>query len=430
MRYLYSALFYLLLPIILLRMLLRSRRAPAYRRRLAERFGLFQAPAGLAGSPTIWVHAVSVGETLAAAPLVEFLLRQYPEHFVVVTTTTPTGSERVKALFGERVFHVYSPWDMPGAVKRFLDRVRPDLLIIMETELWPNLLHHSHRSGCPVVLANARLSERSARGYGRFAGLTRTMLQQLKVVACQSQADAERFIGLGLPQSALQVTGTIKFDLEIDTELQEQAQALRQSWQQRPVVLGSSTHPGEDEILLQAFSAVLERHPDALLLLVPRHPERFDSVYRTCREAGLQVVRRSTGQSVELSHQVLLGDTMGELRLLSGTATVAVIGGSFIEHGGQNVLEAAAWGTAVVSGPHMFNFTEITALLTAAGAMRQLSSAAQLAPCLLELLDDDVQRTAMGRAAEQVMAENAGALERLQKIIAGELPGAGEGTGV
>jgi len=421
MRYLYSALFYLLVPLIIVRMLLRSRRAPAYRRRLAERFGFFTVPQQLADSPVIWVHAVSVGETLAAAPVIEALLRDWSEHAVVVTTTTPTGSDRVRALFGERVFHVYSPWDLPGAVRRFTKAVKPDLLVIMETELWPNMLHYCHTRGCPVVLANARLSARSARGYARFGALTRQMLEQLRVVACQSAADGDRFLELGLPEKSLQVTGSIKFDLDLDEELRAQAHALAESLQ-RPVILGSSTHAGEDEIILNAFDRVRQTVPRALCLLVPRHPERFDSVYALCVARGLQVARRSAGDTVSKKHEVLLGDTMGELRLLSGVATVAVIGGSFIEHGGQNVLEAAAWGVPVISGPHMFNFSEISALLLEAGAMIQLAAADELPDCLSQLVTDAERRRRMGEAGVQVVAANRGARGRLLDIIRGVLP--------
>ena len=423
MRLAYSAVFYLLLPLVVLRMLWRSRRAPAYRRRLAERFGFFDTPAALRDRPVIWVHAVSVGETLAAAPLVEHLLQAYPDHALVLTTTTPTGSDRVRALFGERVFHVYSPWDLPGAVSRFFRRVHPQLLVIMETELWPNLLHVARRKSCSVVLANARLSQRSARGYGRFSGLTRRMLQQLTVVACQSPDHGERFVALGLPPERLQVTGSIKFDLEVDDELRGSAAALRDAWQ-RPVILGSSTHPGEESLLLDCLAALRDDWPDLLLLLVPRHPERFADVHQLCLDRDLAVARRSRGEAPGPAHRVLLGDTMGELRLLSGTATVAVIGGSFIEHGGQNVLEAAAWGVPVVSGPHMYNFAEITALLTAAGAMRQLGGGTELAPCLREILGDVGLRRRMGQAGEQVIADNRGALQRLQSIIAGVIRGA------
>ncbi len=421
MRYLYSALFYLLLPFVLLRMLWRSRRAPAYRSRLAERFGIF--PADFGDRPLIWVHAVSVGETLAAAPLIEGLLSDHPGHAVLVTTTTPTGSDRVRALFGERVFHVYAPWDMPGAVKRFLRKTRPRLLVIMETELWPNLLHYCHGAGCPVVLANARLSARSSRGYARFGALTRPMLRQLSVVACQSRADGDRFLALGLPGERLRVTGSIKFDLELDEALRSAAAGLREAIG-RPVILASSTHPGEDEIILAALRRVRQELADVLCLLVPRHPERFDSVYQLCTEQGWRVVRRSTGQLPGPEDEILLGDTMGELRLLSGAATVAVIGGSFIEHGGQNVLEAAAWGVPVVTGPHMFNFAEISALLLDAGAMIQLQGPEQLADCLLQLLRDEPGRQRMGAAGAQVVADNRGALSRLRAIVGETLAGA------
>lgn len=419
MRYLYSALFYLLLPLMLLRMLLRSRRAPAYRQRLKERFGIFQAPAALLDEPVIWIHAVSVGETLAAVPLIESLLRDRPDYRLVVTTTTPTGSDQVRAHLGERVFHVYCPWDMPGAVGRFLNKTRPQLLLIMETELWPNMLHCTVASGCKVLLANARLSQRSARGYQRFPSLSRKMMGQLGIVACQSQADGERFLTLGLPPEAMQVTGSIKFDLVLDDDLREQAARLRAALHadERPVVLGSSTHASEEALLLNTLHQIKRQHPQALLVLVPRHPERFNEVYRLCVESGFSVRRHSAGEQVSLQDDILLGDTMGELRLFSGAANVAVIGGSFIEHGGQNVLEAAAWGVPVVAGPHMFNFAQITELLAAAGAMEHLAGPDDLAPCLLRLLENERVREGMGSAGERVISENSGARAKLEMIL-------------
>jgi 3-deoxy-D-manno-octulosonic-acid transferase len=423
MRYLYSALFYLLLPVVLLRMLLRSRQAPAYRRRLAERCGVFRIPEALLGEPVIWVHAVSVGETLAAAPVIESLLRDHPGHRLVVTTTTPTGSERVRALFGDSVFHVYAPWDLPDAMRRFLRQLRPQLLLIMETELWPNMLHYCHEAGCRVVLANARLSARSARGYARFAGLTRDMLRRLDVVACQAQADGERFLQLGLPPSALQITGSIKFDLELGAELRSAAAALRAELavDQRPVLVVASTHPGEDEQVLTAFARVREQHDNCLLVLVPRHPERFATVYQQCLDAGWSVCRRSSGRAPTAADAILLGDTMGELVLLLSAATVAVIGGSLVEHGGHNVLEASAWGVPVVTGPHMFNFAEISDLLLAAGGMIRLQDPAQLAECLLQLLADPGRRQQMSLAGQQVVADNRGAKQRLLDIVAAQL---------
>lgn len=423
MRYLYSALFYMLLPFLLVRMLLRSRRAPAYRQRLAERFGLFEADPAPAGTPVIWVHAVSLGETLAAAPLIEGLLECWPDHRIVVTTTTPTGSERVQALFGERVFHVYAPWDLPGAVRRFLGRVRPRLLLIMETELWPNMLHYSRAMGCRILLANARLSARSAQGYARFAGLTRAMLQQLDTVACQSRADGQRFLALGLPPPALHVTGSIKFDLELNASLRAAAAGLRRELDadSRPVLVAASTHAGEDEQILEAFARLRQDADTALLVLVPRHPERFEEVYALCRGQGWNVVRRSTGDSPGPGVDVLLGDTMGELLLLLSVGQVAVIGGSLVPHGGHNVLEAAAWGVPVVTGPYMFNFEEISGLLVAAGAMIRLTDPAGLSACLQALLADAPRRRAMGAAGQRVVADNRGARKRLLALVAENL---------
>jgi 3-deoxy-D-manno-octulosonic-acid transferase len=417
MRYLYSALFYCLLPLVLLRMLWRSRLAPAYRQRLAERLGWFAAPTDT--RPVIWVHAVSVGETLAAAPLIEALLAQYPQHQLVVTTTTPTGSERVQALFGERVFHVYAPWDTPGAVRRFMARIRPSLLLIMETELWPNMLHYST---CPILLANARLSARSARGYQRVGRLTRGMLQNLHTVACQGEADGERFVELGLPRERLHCTGSIKFDMELPAAVREQALALRQGLGPRPVLVAASTHPGEDALILSAFSELRRSCDNCLLLLVPRHPERFDAVYQQCVAAGWQVVRRSAGTEPQPADDVLLGDTMGELVVLLGAATVAIIGGSLVEHGGHNVLEPAAWGVPVVTGPHMFNFADISALLVAGGAMWQLGESGELPQALIALFGDSERRQQMGAAGQRIVADNRGARGRLLELVAAALP--------
>tara|TARA_R110002110_G_scaffold205066_7_gene417129 strand:+ start:267344 stop:268621 length:1278 start_codon:yes stop_codon:yes gene_type:complete len=422
MRYLYSALLYCLVPVLLLRLLWRSRLAPAYRRRIAERFGWFDAPAATP-EPTLWVHAVSVGETLAAAPLIESLLQRYPQHRMIITTTTPTGSDRVKALFGERVFHVYCPWDLPGAVQRFLRRTDPDLLLLMETELWPNLLHHCQARGCRVILANARLSRRSARGYARVGALTGAMLQQIDAVACQSAPDGRRFLALGLPAAALQLVGNIKFDLNLDQSLREQAAAtgLRIGAPERPVLVAASTHEGEDEVILNAFAELRPGCPDCLLLLVPRHPERFDKVAQLVQEAGWRMVRRSQDQWPTAEDDVLLGDTMGELLALLGCATIAVVGGSFVERGGHNVLEPAAWGVPVVTGPHVFNFAQVSALLENAGAMMRLPGAQSLGACLVELLQDASRRASMGAAGQRVVAENCGARDKLLALVQKQL---------
>ena len=419
MRLMYSALFYFLIPFIVLRMLLRSRIAPAYRRRMGERLGFFNVDADQGGRPALWVHAVSVGETLAAASLIENLLLRYPQHRVVVTTTTPTGSERVTALFGDRVFHVYCPWDTPGAAKRFLKKTRPALLLIMETELWPNMLHYAHRAGCRTVLANARLSARSAKGYARFESLTRGMLASLDCVACQTREDGDRFLALGLETRQLDVTGSIKFDLVLDSGLRAKAAQLRNSWglPQRSVIVAASTHPGEDEQLLAAFSYVRQSVDNCLLVIVPRHPERFDLVNALCVGAGWNVQRRSSGNDPDPAVDVVLGDTMGELLLLFSGASVAVVGGSLVNHGGHNVLEASAWGVPVVTGPHMFNFSEISDLLVAAGAMTRLTDTTELGHCLAGLLLSPERRHEMGEAGQRVVADNRGAQKRLLELI-------------
>ncbi len=306
---------------------------------------------------------------------------------------------------------------------RFLHRLQPRLLVVMETELWPNTIYYSARAGCRVVLANARLSARSAAGYARVAKLTRAMLSQLSKVAAQGRVDGDRFLQLGLPRASLEVTGSIKFDLTISPELREKALALRDALgtDRRPVIVAASTHPGEDEQVLAAFSRLRERHEDCLLVLVPRHPERFEAVFRECQTAGWQVVRRSEGRCPGVDDDVLLGDTMGELLLMLGAASVAVMGGSLVEHGGHNVLEAAVWGVPVIAGPWMFNFQEISDLLAAAGAMQCLDSPTLLAPALLDMLADPQRTSAMGQAGLRVVAENRGARARLLALIAEQM---------
>ncbi len=423
MRYLYSALFYVLVPFLILRMLLRSRRAPDYRRRMGERFAIFSTEGLSPEKPKIWVHAVSVGETIAAAPVVEALLSEYPNHQLVITTTTPTGSERVRALFGQRVFHVYAPWDLPGATVRFIEAIQPSLLLLMETELWPNMIHHAARHGCPILLANARLSERSARGYGRIPGLTQSMLSKLSFVACQSAADRERFVDLGLAAERIRTTGSIKFDITLEDPLRGRAEELRAAYRadERFVLVAASTHPGEDEQILAAFTGVLEQYPQSLLVLVPRHPERFDAVCQQVSDAGFNVARRSAQVDPDVDINVVVGDTMGELVLLLSLSGVAIVGGSLVEHGGHNVLEAAAWGVPVVTGPHMFNFAEISELMVAAGAMIQLQDPQDLGQSLLDLLSEPARLEQMGRAGLEVIAANRGARQQLLEIVRDQL---------
>ncbi|RRV28984.1 3-deoxy-D-manno-octulosonic acid transferase [Pseudomonas sp. o96-267] len=413
-RLIYTLLLHLALPLIALRLALRARKAPAYARRINERFSL--------GLPTmqpggIWVHAVSVGESIAAAPMIRALQAHYPELPITVTCMTPTGSERIQAMFGNSVQHCYLPYDLPWAAARFLDRVQPCLAVVMETELWPNHIHQCAKRGIPVALANARLSERSARGYARFAKLTAPMLAELSLIAVQTQAEAQRFLTLGARPECVEVTGSIKFDLKIDAELLQRAVELRRQWQteQRPVWIAASTHAGEDEIVLTAHRQLLATRPDSLLILVPRHPERFNSVHELCISEGLKTLRRSMGEAVQASDQVLLGDTMGELLFLYALADIAFVGGSLVANGGHNLLEPAALGKPVLSGPHLFNFLEIAAQLRDAGALSEVENTAQLADRVATLLNEPSEMQSMSQAGLSVLKANQGALERLLK---------------
>ncbi len=413
-RTLYTLLFHLGLPLVAIRLWLRARKAPAYARRIGERFAI-NLPAMQPGG--IWVHAVSVGESIAAAPMIRALLERYPQLPITVTCMTPTGSERIQALFaGEpRIQHCYLPYDLPWAAARFLNRVQPKLAVIMETELWPNHIHQCAKRGIPVALANARLSARSAKGYGRFARLTRPMLAEMSLIAVQTETEAERFRQLGARSECVEVTGSIKFDLSINPQLLVDARELREQWQAqaRPVWIAASTHEGEDEIVLAAHRRLLNQYPNALLILVPRHPERFNAVFELCRREGFATVRRSSGEAVNAATQVMLGDTMGELLFLYALADTAFVGGSLVPNGGHNLLEPAALAKPVLSGPHLFNFLEISALLRNAGALEEVDDAQGLALAVQRLFELPQDARRMGQAGLKVMQLNQGALQRL-----------------
>ena len=415
MRLLYTILLYLLSPLLLARLWWRGRRAPAYRRRWAERLALY---GGGRLDNSVWIHAVSVGEVLAAAPMIRELQARYPETPLVITTTTPTGSEQVLKLFGDRVTHVYCPWDLPDVLARFFRAFNPRLLLVMETELWPNMLAAAHRRGVPSVLVNGRLSEKSWRNYGRFRALTTPMLARLTMVLAQTDVERERFIDLGVRPQAANATGSIKFDIEIDPGLRERAEALRVEWSGRPVWLAASTHPGEDEQVLRAHQRVLGRHPDALLVLVPRHPERFDTVANQIAAAGLTVARRSTDQLVTAETSVYLADTMGELLMLFGVCDLAFVAGSLVPVGGHNLLEPAAWGKPVLSGRHLHNFERIAGLLDEAGALTLVDDSEQLADTLTTLLADQDSLRRQGQAASELVAAHRGALARVLEELA------------
>lgn len=418
-RYLYSLLFYLVMPLALLRLLVRALKSPAYRRRWRERFGYPQGIPSIAPGTLIWVHAVSVGETLAAVPLVNYLLRTYPHRRVLVTTMTPTGSDRVRQQFGDRVLHCYLPYDLPGAMRRFVRLLRPAALVIMETELWPNLLHFARQQGVKTLLVNGRLSIRSARGYGRLPALTRSTLANLDVIAAQGQADADRFVALGANPERVHVTGSLKFDMDLPQPGSHPLPEVfrRIQGQERPVLVAASTRAGEEEKVLSAFARCVERKPELLLVLVPRHPERFNEVARLCADRGLRVVRRSSGEPVEPQTQVFLGDSMGEMWLYYGLADIAFVGGSLVDTGCHNVLEPAALGIPVLAGPSRFNFQVICDLLQQAGALVGVASEEDLAQQVLQLLDNGAWRRAMGAAGKYIVESNRGSLQRVSSLI-------------
>lgn len=404
------------MPAIGLRLLWRGLKAPNYLRRWPERFGFSQRLN--TELPAIWLHAVSVGETLAAVPLVKSLQQQYPEYRLMVTCMTPTGSERIVSSFGDTVDHGYAPYDMPDSVARFLNRVQPKLLIIMETELWPNTIAACHKRDIPVLLANGRLSAKSAKAYRRINGLVRPMMCQITQVAAQHKDDADRFSLLGVTDSALSVTGNIKFDLTISESLEQKAVALSADWRgsRRPVILAASTHRGEDEIVLEGFKRIKERLGSVLLVLVPRHPERFNQVADLCHKAGFSLNRRSE-QLKEVQADILLGDTMGELMTFYGACDVAFVGGSLVPTGGHNIIEPAAWGVPVISGPHLFNFSEASQLLSDGGGMLICENPEQLAEQCVELITNADFQKKVGSAARQVAEANRGALSKLMTLI-------------
>ncbi len=424
MRYLYSVLFYLALPAVVVRLWSRGRRAPDYRLRWGERFG-YCAPVP---EGCIWVHAVSLGETRAALPLIRALRERYPKRSLLITSMTPTGSRQVRESLGDSVYHCYLPYDIPTAVDRFLARARPVLGVIMETELWPNLFHACAAAGIPLVIANARLSARSARRYAWLPGLSRRTLNCARLIAVQSELDGQRFLQLGVEPTRLRVTGNIKYDLSLPSGLRAQGAELRRSlFGNRSVWIAASTHQGEDEQILTAFESLRAAFPDLLLVLAPRHPERFDEVAAICRARGLELVRRSQQRRCSASTQVFLADSMGELLLFYAAADVAFVGGSLVPTGGHNVLEPALLGVPVVFGPHMFNFTEAANHLLVAGGAWQVADTAALTSCVAELLADGVLRSRAGGTGRRAVVANRGALARLFECIESELSPAGGG---
>lgn len=380
-RYLYTGLFYLLTPVLLIRLWWRGRNAPGYRQRWWQRFGFVSS---VERNP-LWIHAVSVGEAIAISPLVERLLTDSPELPIVITTMTPTGASRVDALFADRVTHYYCPYDLPDAIGRFIRRVRPRGCLIVETELWPNMILGCQKAGVPVIVANARLSERSAKGYAKVRGLVEPMLSALTLLVTQHQSDADRFLQLGMPAERVDVSGSIKFDIQVSDDIREKGALLRQQLGDRFTVILASSHADEETQFLASLEPLMDHYPDLLVMLVPRHPERFESVYQSTLQYSDKVARRSTSHSfaADETTKIYLGDTMGDLMLLYAAADVAVMGGSFVNVGGHNPLEPAVLSMPVIMGPYHFNFTAISYSMAQAGGMQLVTQMSDL-PDLLE----------------------------------------------
>ncbi len=416
MAWFYSALMYLLLPLMLLRLQWRGISSPAYRQRWQERLAWY--PPGTATTTAIWFHAVSVGEAEALFPLVRHLQTRIPDLSLLITCTTPTGSARIQAVLGNTVAHVYLPFDTPDAVQRFIRHFKPQLAVIVETEIWPNLFHASARHHVPLYIINARLSEKSARGYQKLSALIKPALLPISGIAAQSDDDAKRYVSIGVPAERVQTTGNIKFDLSIPSELVAQGQQLKsQLFTDRFVWLCASTHADEELVLLKTYPALKAHIPELLMVLVPRHPERFGTVNKIALQLGLNTVLRTSNTTCTAVTDVYLVDTMGELKMLYAACDVAFVGGSLVPKGGHNILEPAAIGVPVLFGPFMDNFKDITKGILQAEAAIQCQGPEELAAAITDLYANPLQRKLMVEQGRQFLQHNRGALEQICQML-------------
>ena len=414
-RFLYSLVLYLLLPFIPLRLLWRARKQPQYLSHWGERFGFYRTTSS---QPLIWIHAVSVGETHAAAPLIDALQARYPSYRILLTCMTPTGRAAGNQLYGERVLQAYLPYDYPIAVRLFLKHFQPAFGLLMETELWPNLIATCKQRGVPLTLINARLSERSARGYARIGSLTREALENLPLICAQTTADAERLLQLGA--TYVNVTGNLKFDVATPADIALQTQRLRALWgNERQVLLAASTREGEEALLLDAFNF----NSDFLLVIVPRHPQRFAKVAALLAARGIAFQRRSENTTIRAETRVVLGDSMGEMFTYYGASDVAIIGGSLLPFGGQNLIEACVMGVPVILGPHTYNFAQATQDAIAAGAALRVVDARSAVLEARRLLEDTLVKKHMRDAAHEFAAAHRGAVKNTMAAIEGKLSG-------
>ncbi|OYV20650.1 MAG: 3-deoxy-D-manno-octulosonic-acid transferase [Methylococcaceae bacterium NSP1-1] len=415
MRVFYSCLFYLLIPFILLRLLWRGIKAPAYRCRWRERFALYNIkfPQGV-----IWFHAVSVGEAEALFPLIRKIQKQHPDAKLLITTTTPTGSARVKTVMQETVAHVYLPYDIPDAVNRFMRCFKPKLAVIMETEIWPNLFVYCGKNDIPLYIINARLSEKSSRGYQKIPSLVHPALAAINLIATQTQDDAERFIAIGADSEKVLTLGNIKFDVEIpQTTIAQGLQIKADLFRGRFVWLIASTHKDEEAIFLEIYKEIKQKIPELLLVIVPRHPERFADVKKQCEQFQLAVVMRTAGDRVFTETDVYLVDTMGELKMLYAASDVAFVGGSMVPRGGHNILEAAAVGVPVMFGPYMVNFKEIARGVLSHKAAIQCQNKDELINSIVALYEQPVYRNALAEKGMEFVRQNQGAIARICEVL-------------
>ncbi|GAB4255102.1 MAG: lipid IV(A) 3-deoxy-D-manno-octulosonic acid transferase [Methylomicrobium sp.] len=415
LRFFYSLVFYSSLPLIVGRLLWRSVQAPAYRERVAERFGFYRYKPD---HPVLWFHAVSVGEAEAAFPLIKRIQSEFPRKKILVTTTTPTGSARVRAVLGDSVEHVYLPYDVPDAIARFFASFRPELAVIMETEIWPNLFTACAAADIPLFIVNARLSEKSARGYRKIPLLIEPALSCVSGIAAQTQQDADRFVAIGANPGRVQTVGNLKFDLDVDRSLFEQGQRIkRQLFADRFVWIIASTHKDEESLFLSLYPELKAAIPDLLMVIVPRHPERFAEVGRLLKDCGLQFSTRSSGLRCFDETDVYLLDTIGELKLFYTASDLAFVGGSMVRSGGHNILEPAALGVPVMFGPYMDNFSEIAAKVLSCHAALQCSDRDDIAKAVLDLYRSPTRRGDLIDAGSKFVASNKGALEQIAQML-------------
>ena len=416
MRILYSLVISLLVPFVLIRLIWLGKKNPAYWYRWQERFGYISWSDDK--KPVIWVHAVSVGEVNAATPIINQLLERYPDYTLLITTVTPTGAMTVEQHFSDEVIHHYLPYDLPFSVKGFLKSIRPSILITMETEIWPNLYQACKNSGIPILIINARLSQKSEQGYRLVSGLMKQTLSLVDLIAAQTTNDAARFISLGAAEDKVTVAGNLKFDITVPQSLTEQAQSLRRYFSvSRPIWIAASTHEGEESIILEAHMRILQEYPEAILILAPRHPERVDKVVSLCERMQLNYVKRTEEIPFAEKHNVYLLDTLGELQLHYAASQLAFVGGSLVNTGGQNMMEPASLGLPIISGPHTYNFVEITELLSKKDILISVANGVELANEVCGLLGDANRRHYLGEKGKLVIEENQGNIDRLMHLI-------------